>query len=364
MKFRCERDVLVEALATVGRAASSRGGVLPVMSGIRTKLDDQKLELTATDLDLTISVEIDVSGEENGVGVVPARLAVEVARALEPGAVEVAADAEECRIEAGRSRFSLRALPAEEFPALPAGGGTGVTVPAGDFAGALRQVVPAASADDSRPIFTGVLFQAEAGGLRLVATDSYRLAVRDLPSAAVLAEGQHVLVPSKALGELSRTIASAEHVTVNLGERDVSFEVGRTRVISRLIEGDFPTYRNLIPQNFPNRVVVERELLLDAVRRVRLMAREATPIRVNMSSDGFELMAVTQDVGQAEESIDAKYEGTPLTVAFNPEYLIDGLEACFGNEVVIEALDGGSPVVLRPSETSDFLYLLMPVRVS
>ena len=194
-----------------------------------------------------------------------------------------------------------------------------VTLAAKDFARALHQVVPAASADDARPILTGVLLAAEEGGLRLVATDSYRLAVRDLPGTSVLREGQSVLVPSRALRELERLLGSVEEVTLRLGEREATFEVGTTSLTTRLIEGEFPNYRGLIPASHPNRLTVGREALVEAVKRVKLMARELnTPVRLAMSADGLELVAITQDVGQAHEQLDAAYEGADLTVAFNP----------------------------------------------
>jgi DNA polymerase-3 subunit beta len=180
----------------------------------------------------------------------------------------------------------------------------------------------------------------------------------------VLAEGQHVLVPSRALQELSRVLAGGDTLSVRLGEREASFEVGGTRLTTVLIEGEFPPYERLIPQAQPNRLTVGREVLLEAVRRVKLLAREATPVRLAMSNDGLELVAVTQDVGQAHESLDAKFEGTELTVAFNPEYLVQGIEVAPGDEVTIETVDALKPALLRVPEHPEFLYLLMPVRVS
>jgi DNA polymerase-3 subunit beta len=366
VKFRCERDVLVEALGTAGRAVASRGGALPVLSGVRVEVAGNDVRLTGSDLDLTIQVSTTVAGAGDGVTVLPARLASDIVRALEPGAVDVEVDDDEARISSGRSQFALRTLPADDFPRMVEPNEQAVTLDAKDLADALRQVVRAASSDDARPILTGVLMAAEENGLRLVATDSYRLAVRDLPGTTVLAEGQKVLVPSKALGELARVLGSgdAEAVTLRLGERDATFEVGTTRLTTRLIEGEFPNYRQLIPSSYPNRLTVGREPLLDAVRRVKLMAREATPLRLVMRPDGLELLAVTQDVGQAHEELDAKYEGAELTVAFNPEFLIDGIEATTGDEVSLETTDALKPATVRSTEGSDYLYLLMPVRVS
>ena len=366
MKFRCERDVLVDALGTAGRATASRGGALPVLAGIRTELVGNTLTLTGHDLELTISVTVaeGVSGREDGVAVLPSRLVSDVVKSLPSGAVEIEVDGEQAGITASRSEFTLRVFPVDEFPRLPEPSGDAVTIDAAELAAALRQVVPAASGDDARPILTGVLVTAEADGLRLVATDSYRLAVRDLPGQSVLAEGQSVLVPSRALNDLTRVLAGVDRLTLRLGERDASFEAGDVRLTTMLIEGDFPNYKGLIPSSHPNRLTVSREALLEGVRRVKLLAREATPVRLAMSSDGLDLVAVTQDVGQAHESLDAKYEGAELTVAFNPDYLLQGVEVLPGDEVLIESVDSLKPALVKSPEHPEFLYLLMPVRVS
>jgi DNA polymerase III subunit beta len=362
--------MLLEALGAAQRAVTSRGGSLPVLSGVRLELEGGHLRLTGSDLDLTISVSIEVAAGDDGVGVLPAKLVTDIVRALGPGAVEVEVSDEEARIVAGRSQFAVRALPAQEFPQLPEPADQSVELDAQAFAEALRQVVSAASVDESRPILTGVLMAAEGDGLRLVATDSYRLAVRDLPGTSVLSEDQSVLVPSHALKELTRLLGDCATVTLRLGERDASFEfddvggLGSVRLMTRLIEGEFPNYRGLIPTTQPNRLTVGREVLLEALRRVRLLAREATPVRLVMKPESLELLAVTQDVGQAHEELDAKYEGSELTVAFNPEYLIDGIEVTPGDEITLETIDALKPALVRTLEGSEFLYLLMPVRVS
>ncbi len=371
MKLRCERDALVEALGVAGRAVATRGGALPVLSGVRMEVSGDQLHLAGSDLDLTIQVDVGVTGLGDGIVVLPARLVADIVRALEPGAVTFEAGDEDVRITSGRSQFSVRILPAEEFPRLPFASEAdvpstdAVTLAAGELAEALRQVVRAASSDDSLPVISGVLLTAEPAGLRLVATDRYRLAVRDLPGTTVLREGQRVLVPSRALSELQRLLAGAEQVTLRLGERDASFEVGRVRLTTRLIEGEFPPYQKLIPDEYPNRLLVAKEPLLDAVRRVRLLVKDAiTPVRVSLRPDGVECTVVTQEVGQATEDLDAKYEGAEMTMGFNPSFLIDGLEAVTGDEVLIETLDPMKPATVRPTEGADYLYLLMPVRLT
>ncbi|MGH9125912.1 MAG: DNA polymerase III subunit beta [Acidimicrobiales bacterium] len=412
MKFRCERDVLLEALSTAGRAIASRGGALPVLSGVRLETIDAELRVVGTDLDLTIGVTTSVSVSSPGVVVAPGRLLTDIVRALEPGAVTVESDddEDELRISSGRSNFAVRTHPAGDFPRLPPVSGDAVKLPVAGLTEALRQVVRAASSEDSRPILTGVLLAAEQGGLRLVATDSYRLAVRDLPGAGVLREDQRVLVPSRALAEVQRLLTSAAKnagsgsggggssgasaaaapsagegadagetsgatasagggeglaAVLRLGEHDATFEVASVRLTTRLIEGDFPNYRQLIPANYPNTLTVGREALLDAIRRVKLMVKDATtPVRIALRSDGIELTVITQDWGQATEEVDAKYEGAEMIVAFNPNYLIEGVEAITTDEVRLETLDSLKPATLRPTEGSDYLYLLMPVRVS
>ncbi|MEA3078291.1 MAG: polymerase subunit beta, partial [Actinomycetota bacterium] len=252
MKFRCERDTLVEALSTAGRAVATRGGALPVLSGVRMEVAGDQLRLAGSDLDLTIQVDTAVNGLTDGVTVLPARLVADIVRALDPGAVTFESGEDEVRITSGRSQFAVRILPADEFPRLPfpadepaAAGHDAVTLVASEFAEALRQVVRAASSDDSLPVISGVLMTAEGSGLRLVATDRYRLAVRDLPGTTVLRENQQVLVPSRALSELQRLLGGAESVTLRLGDRDASFEVGTVRLTTRRIEGEFPPYQKL-----------------------------------------------------------------------------------------------------------------------
>lgn len=351
-------------MATTARAAATRGGSQPALSGIRMETLGSTLRLTGSDLDLTIQAELVVAAAEDGVAVIPARLSTDIVRSLEPGAVTVSSDGAEAVIAAGRSQFGVRTLPAEEFLRLPPSSAEPVTLDASVLSGALNQVVRAASTDDTRPILTGVLISAEPNGVRLVATDSYRLALRDLPGTTLLAQGQRVLVPARALGELNRMLSGRTEVVLRLSATDVSFEAGGNRLTTRLIEGDFPDYQQLIPVDYPNRMVVAKDALLDAARRVRLLAREATPVRLTLRPDALELTAVTQDVGQAREEIDAKYGGSEMMLAFNPDYLIEGVEATPGEEVALETLDTLKPAILRPTDGADFFYLLMPVRVS
>jgi DNA polymerase III subunit beta len=365
VKFRCERDVLAEALGTAGRAATGRTPALPVLTGVRLDLRGDDLTVTGTDLELTIQVTEAVTGDADGTAVLQARLGADIVRSLEPGKVVVDAGPDEVHIVSGRSEFRVRSLAPDDFPRIGTPAEQSVTLPSEAFAEALRQVVRAASGDDARPILTGVLVTAEEGGLRLVATDSYRLAVRDLPDTNVLGVGQKVLVPSRALNELARVLSGASALQLHLGERDATFVVGTKRLSTRLIDGEFPNYRQLIPSSYPNRLTVGREALLDAVKRLKPLtgARDNPPVRLKMSADGVELTVTSQELGTADETVDANYDGADLLVAFNADYLSSGIDACAGDEVVLETLDPMKPAVLRSSERTDYLYLLMPVRV-
>ena len=377
MKFRCERDALLEALMVAVRAAAGASSSRAALTGAHLDLADGTLVVTGSDLDLTLSVITNVAGEADGAAVTPARLLTDVVRAVPAGSVEFSVtDNGEASIVAGPSEFSIRLIPEEDYPQLAfkdertQDGASVAFSPAVsfdglEFRGALSQVVKSASSDDSRPILTGVFMTAESEGqLRLVSTDSYRLSVRDLEGSSILGEHERVLVPSRALGELQRLIADSDEVTLKLAEHYAQFVVGAVQLTTRLIPGDFPNYHGLIPTNHPNCLTANREQLLEVVRRVRLLAQDSTPVRLVMSSENLEVIAITHDVGKANESMDAQYEGEDLTVAFNPGYLIDGIEAATGEEVTLQTADAVKPAVLRSVGNESFLYLLMPVRVS
>jgi DNA polymerase-3 subunit beta len=363
VKFRCERDVLADAVGSAGRAATSRTGTLPVLAGVRMEVAGDTLVLTGTDLELTIRLTVDVGGERDGAVVVPARLVGDIVKALPSGAVEVELLEEEVSISAGRSQFSVRPLSLDDYPTQAEPSDDAVTLPADVMSDALRQVVRAASTDDARAVLTGVLLAAEDDGLRMVATDSYRLAVRDLPDSTVLESGQKVLIPGRALSELQRVMGDAESLTVRLGEREATFEAGSTRLSTRLIEGEFPNYRNLLPSSYPNLLTFGKATMLEAIRRVKILAQDSTPVRLTLGGDTVQLTAITQDVGNAAEEIDASYDGAEMTVAFNPDYLAAGIDAIDSDDVTLATMDPMKPAVLRGAGQDDYLYLLMPVRV-
>lgn len=364
MKFRCERDVLAEALATATRAATGRSGALPVLTGLKLVVTGDELVITGTDLDLTIELRIEVGGVHDGATVLPAKLASDIVRSFPSGKVEVALGDDAVRISGGRSEFTVRPMSPDDFPKAVAPTGSIATLPAAEFGEALRQVVRAASTDDSRPQLTGVLLVATDTGVRLVATDSYRLAVRDLDAPHGLVGEQKVLIPGRALSELQRLVGGGGEVRMCLGEREASFEVGSTHLFTRLLDGEFPAYAQLINRDAPNTMTIERDRLVEAIRRVKILARDSIPVRLSVADGTLRVSVVTQDVGDANEELEASLVGDEMMIAFNPDYLIGGLEACATDSVTVQMQDNQHPAILRGLDDTSYLYLLMPVRVS
>ncbi len=325
-----------------------------------------------TDLDLTIQVTDEVIGIDDGSCVVPARLSTDIVRRLEPGAVTFADGGDHITITSARSTFTLQTYPVVEFPPVGKTGEPSARLSGPALSEAVRQVVRAASHDDGRPLLTGVLVARVDGALRMVATDSYRMAMRDLPGVNTLPGEADLLVPARALSELQRLPVSAggdgpvsAEVGVAAGPNEITFWQGNVQISTRLLEGRYPDYNQLVPEGYPNRLHLGKETFLAALRRVQLLVRDnTTPVRLSMRSGGVDLSVQSQDVGDATETVDGDFTGEDLVIAFNPSYLIDGVEAVVGDEVIVETADATRAATVRGAEDDQFRYLLMPVRVS
>ncbi|MGH2730339.1 MAG: DNA polymerase III subunit beta [Actinomycetota bacterium] len=378
MKFRCERDDLVEAVQFASRAISNRA-TLPVLSGLRIEAsDDGRVVVAATDLELTMQTGFSAGVDEPGRAIVPGRLFGEMTRSLSSGQTSLADGDGEVEISSGRGRFRVKALAPDDYPSLPVeqredeSNGVHIKVD-GDLLGTgLSQVVRSASTDDSRQVLTGVLWELEGGTLTLAATDSYRLGARTLAVEGAPPEPRKVVLPARALAELVRALQAAEgSVVAVVKENLISFSItseaegssGESVIASRFIEGEFPNYRQLIPSGYPNVLTVERELLLEVTKRVGLLAQNNLPVKLRLDSE-LEISAHTPDVGEGQELIAAEYKGEPLVIAFNPQFLFDGVSAMQTQRVALEAGDGLKPAVLRGEGDESFTYLLMPVRLS
>ena len=365
MKFKSERDLLVEALSAASRVVATR--LIGASSGILLSLTGNQLTVTGTDLDITVRTHVDVIGLEDGAAVVPARLVVDAVRSLEAGAVTIASHDENVEVSLGRAKFSLRTFSVMDYPNLPPVTGSTTNIAALDLIQGLNQVVRAAANDDARPLLTGVLFTHDNDTLRLIATDSYRLAVRDVPGVSGIGGSQDLLVPARALQELQRAASSLPadaQIGVTLTDAEICFVVGASTIASRLIDGNYPSVLQLIPASYPNQLRIAKDTLLVSLKRAKLLAKDSTSsVRLTMHEKSVEIRTQIIDTGDIEDNVDADYQGEEITIAFNPSFLIDGIEAVVGDEVVLEMSDAVRPAMVHGVDDTHFRYLLMPVRV-
>lgn len=363
MKFRVERAEFNDALGDVSRIATARTSAMPALAGIELAVSGETLTLSATDKEISIQATLSVGGQNDGIAVPSARILTDLVRGLPDGKIQVALEGESLVVEAARNRSSVHCYAASDFPKIIHASAAEGTVSADVFGEALRQVVRAASADLSRLALTGVLISNQAEGLTFVATDSYRLAVRQVAGTALAGEST-VIIPARALGELSRLIKDAKTITYRLAADRATFTVGNTTLSTSLLAVQFPNYKQLIQPSYPNKLAVNREALLDAVRRSKVFARDTIPVRLTQGAGSLRLSVHTNDTGETIEELDAEYTGPEITIGFNPDYLLQGVEACNGETITIESSDPIKPAVLRGSTSDGYLYLVMPQRLT
>ncbi|HSS04572.1 MAG TPA: DNA polymerase III subunit beta [Solirubrobacterales bacterium] len=367
MKLTTKRDELVSKLSIVSRAVSTRA-VTQALSGILLSASEDGVALTATDgeMGLRTAMEADVSGV--GSVLLPGRLLPELARSLGDESVEIELRESERDVEirSGGSSFHLRTLPTEDFPKLPEEGSEPLRIPATALAETVDLVARAASRDDMRPVLTGVLVSATGEEMTMVATDSYRLAVKRTELENGIGGELEANIPAKALRELGRIVGGGEleEVVVSLLPNQAVFRAGAILLNTRLIDGQFPNFRQLLPESYEHDVRLPRPELLGVVRRVSQLAQRNAPLRLSFSPGELKISASTPDVGDAEETMPAAFEGEPLEIGFNPEFLRDGIESVEGDEVVLRLISPLRPGLLQPVDNEDFRYLVMPIRLN
>ena len=365
MKFSVARTELADALAVASRGLSARS-TLPILSGLLVMCEDGKVTLQSTDLEISIQTTVGALVEEPGQAVLPGRLFSDIVRNMPEAAITVSLEKDLALISGATASFTVKTLPADDFPKFPTVAvDKRVSLPSDVVTSVVRQVSRAVSRDETRAVLTGVLLSIEEPTVRMVATDSYRLAVREAELGAT-SEHVEVVVPGKALEEVSKLAGGTEKVEMGVSENQIVFEFGDTTFVTRRIEGSFPNYRQLIPKERDTTVRVSSEELQAAVKRVSLMAQHNTPLRLSVHSEDqtLSLSATTQDVGDASEDLMAKVEGPDVEIAFNHTFLMDGLTSITSEETLIEIVSPLKPGVFRPVEGEEYLYLLMPVRLS
>ncbi|GAA2512017.1 DNA polymerase III subunit beta [Pilimelia columellifera] len=376
MKFRVERDALADAVAWTAKSLPSRPSV-PVLAGVMLRATDGSLEVSGFDYEVSSQVTVEIQSDSDGAALVSGRLLAEITKALPAKPVDIAAVGAHLELLCGSARFTLPTMPVEDYPSLPDMPASAGTVDAGAFATAVAQVAIAAGRDETLPMMTGVRLELNGGTLSMLATDRYRLALREIEWAPQDPHiDLHALAPARTLADTAKTLGPAGgEVTLALaqggaGEGMIGFAGGTRRTTSRLLDGaNYPPVRSLFPDTHNARATVSVAALAEVVKRVALVAERTTPVRLSFSEDGLVVEAGGSEDARASEAMDTVFTGEPLTIAFNPQYLLDGLAALGVPTAVLSFLDAFKPAVILPAADDGevipgYRYLIMPIRVA
>lgn len=368
MKITCPKENLVEKLQVVLKSVATKG-TMPVLAGIRIrKTSDTKVELASTDMDISLRLNLEAVVEGDGATVVPGRLFTDVVRSLPSGDVllDIKEDGQAIEIISGSARFSLDCMPAADFPRLPEIlEEETFTVESGPLLSTINTVARAASRDETRPVLTGILVKFNQDKVKMVATDSYRLSVRETPAVSSLTGKKEVIVPRASMEELARLLAASDaaNAAVSILDGQIIFSVDDTVLASRLIDGQFPNYQQLLPEEIKHEIEIDREELMEVTARVGLIAQKGAPLKLGFGSGELTVSALTPQVGEASESLPVAYQEEELEIGFNPDYLRDGLDSVEEERAVLRIISPLKPGLIKGSG-DDFLYLIMPVRLT
>jgi DNA polymerase III subunit beta len=364
LRITVPKDELASRLALVARGVSTRTAVL-VLGGIQLRAEAGQLHLAATDMELSLRTSLDASVEGEGSVVVPGRLLLDISRSLPDSDVTIEHRPDEAVVvvTSGTANYRLHTYATEDFPRLPEVEATALhTVDRDVLVETVARVGRSASRDESRPVLTGILVRFEPGKVVMAATDSYRLAVKETAVDATLPDLE-AIIPARALNELSRVAAGADEVQLGMQENHVIFGADGTWLTTRRIDGQFPNYRQLLPEQFEHELMLPREEVLEVVRRVSLMAQRNSPLRLRFADGELTVSAVTQDVGEARESLPAPYNGDAMEIGFNAEFLRDGLDSVDSESIKFKLISPLRPAVLE-GDSDDYVYLIMPIRLA
>jgi DNA polymerase-3 subunit beta len=368
VKISLERDALFAQLQTVSRVASTRSAI-QALSGVQLSAQSSGCELRATDMDVGLRVPLEAEVAREGTVVLPARLILDVVRSLPADhmSIELRSAEQDVEVVAGNATFHIRTLRGDDFPPFPEPDpDSSVELPADAFVSTALKVAGSASRDETRPVLTGILVSASDRELRMVATDSYRLSVKETTLEAPLTSGFEVNVPARALQELARLVShdQDEPLSVSVRQNQVLFTIGRVVLSSRLIDGQFPNYRQLLPETFEHELRLAGPELTEVVRRISLLAQKNAPLRLAFAEGELTVSAQTPDVGEARESLPVAFTGEPLEIGFNPEFLRAGLEAIDEGDVLLKLISPLRPGLIESGDESRFRYLIMPIRLN
>lgn len=373
MKVRIERDVLADAVAWAARSLPSRPS-LPILAGLMIEGGGETVVMSGFDYETSARVEVAGDVGESGSTLVSGRLLADIARALPAQPVELAVEGTRLVVRCGRSSFTLPTFPMEDYPALPVMPGSAGTIPGVTFAAAVAQVAVAAGRDDTLPTLTGVRVEIDGDVVTLAATDRYRLAMREVAwSPARPNLDVQALVPARTLADTAKSLASADLVHLALPDGTeglIGFEGDGRRTTTRLLDGEFPKYRSLLPTETVTLASIDTAVLVEAVKRVALVAERNTPLRLAFGSSEVVLSAGTGDEAQANEAVECSIDGDDVEIAFNPTYLLDGLGALDAPVTRMAFTQASRPAVLTGAAdhaapaAEEYRYLLMPIRLA
>ena len=363
LKITVSREELAQKLSIVGRGVSTRTAV-QILGGILVRAEGGKVELAATDMELSLRTSLEAQVDGDGAVVVPGRLLVDLSRLLPAGQVELEYREEEnvLQVKCGPAEYRLNTYSAEDFPRLPDTSAPTSPVDTDALLTTVASVGRAVSRDEARPVLTGILMRFGDGKLVMAATDSYRLSYKETPVEGTVPELE-AIVPARALQELARVAQAGERIELGVHENQVIFSTGDALLTTRRIDGQFPNYKQLVPEAFDHELALPREELLDVVRRVAVMAQRNSPLRLRFGDGELTVSAQTQDVGEARESLPVSFNGEPLEIGFNAEFLRDGIESVGGEQLRLKLISPLRPAVLQ-GEDDTFLYLIMPIRLA
>src|SRR6187401_1784846 len=364
MKFSVTKEKLLECLQQVQNVVSTRT-TLPILSNVLLQASGNEVRLTRTELDVGVRGSFEANVDKPGATTLPARRLANIVRELPAAEVQVDVDSKNvATIRCGQSFFKILGLPEEEFPPLPKFDESKVvTIRQKDLRDGLRKTSYAISTDETRYVLNGVLFSFKDNKLTLVATDGRRLAMLDIDLEFPRSHEADIIVPTKAVTELQRLLTDEGDVRVSVGSGQIAFDLNDTLLVSKLIEGNYPNYRQVIPTETKERVTLERETFLNSLRRVSLLASDkSNSIKLNFSKNNIDITANTPEVGEAKESLAVVYKGRDFSIAFNPEFFMAPLRNLTEDEVFLDLIDEMSPGVLKIQ--TPFLYVLMPMRIS
>ncbi|SDY19720.1 DNA polymerase-3 subunit beta [Micromonospora pattaloongensis] len=376
MKFRVERDALADAVAWTAKSLPSRPSV-PVLAGVMLRVADGSLHVSGFDYEVSSQVTVEVQGDADGAALVSGRLLAEITKALPAKPVDIAAVGAHLELVCGSARFTLPTMPVEDYPSLPEMPASAGRIDAAAFATAVQQVAIAAGRDETLPMMTGVRIELNGSTLAMLATDRYRLAMREMewhpdnPDVSL-----NALVPARTLADTAKTMGPLGGVVTmalaqgGTGEGMIGFAGGTRRTTSRLLDGaNYPPVRSLFPATHNSQAQVSVSALVEVVRRVALVAERTTPVLLSFSADGLVVEAGGTEEARASEAMEATFTGEPLTVGFNPQYLIDGLQNLNAPHAVLSFVDAFKPAVITPADADGeiipgYRYLIMPIRVT